>query len=331
MPLVDTFGRTIRYLRVSVTDRCNFRCHYCRPAEGIALAEQEEILSLEEMARLVRLFTELGVERVRLTGGEPLLRRNVMELIETLGALPGLEDLSLSTNALLLARHARGLREAGVGRVNISLDSLNPETFFTITRNGRLDTVLAGIDAAVAAGLGPVKVNMVVMRGINDSEITAMVDFAREKGVILRFIETMPVGEAGQEVVDRFMPAEEILQVVKEHAGSELIPVKISRGAGPARYYRISGSTAEVGVISALSQHFCEGCNRVRLTSQGSLVLCLGRVDSVDLKTPLRNGASDEEMKTRIQAAIDTKPMGHQFDAETPKSGSNHRMSALGG
>ncbi|MBF0141837.1 MAG: GTP 3',8-cyclase MoaA [Magnetococcales bacterium] len=329
--LVDSFGRRIHYLRVSVTDRCQFRCFYCRPPGGIDLAEHRELLTLEEITRLVRLFTECGIERVRLTGGEPLLRRNIMPLVAALAALPRLRELSLSTNALMLARYASDLVANGLKRVNISLDSLNPETFREITRGGDLAPVLAGIEAALRAGLHPVKVNMVVMKGINETEIPAMVEFARENGLILRFIETMPIGEPGQDSISRFVPAEVIRETVQRHFGRELRETRPpAHGNGPARYFRIGSSGGEMGIISALSQHFCEGCNRVRLTSRGRLVLCLGREDRVDLKAPLREGMEDEPLRQRIREAVAKKPERHRLDGETPNI-PPHRMSALGG
>ena len=332
MGLIDSFGRSIEYIRVSVTDRCNYRCHYCRPPKGIELNEHDEILTLEEIARLVRLFTELGVTRVRLTGGEPLLRRNVLTLIQELGALPELDDLSLSTNAHLLAPMAQELKAAGVTRVNISLDSLNQETFDKVPRGGDVTAVLAGIDAALAADLTPVKVNMVVMGGVNDHEIVPMVEFAMARGVLLRFIETMPVGEAGRDAMGSYVPADAIFDKIRARFGGEMIPTRGGRGFGPARYFKIEGAGANVGVISALSQHFCEDCNRVRLTSRGSLALCLGREDRVDLRSPLRQGASDDAMKELIREAVTNKPKRHAFSEEPEvEPAVSHRMSALGG
>ena len=312
--LVDSFGRTIRYLRVSVTDRCNLYCDYCRPANGVKLANHSQLLTLEEVARLVRLFAQLGVDRIRLTGGEPLLRRNITGLVADLARLPGIREIALSTNALLLHRFAVPLREAGLQRVNISLDSLNPEIFARITRGGQLSEVLAGIEAALQAGLQPVKVNMVVMRGVNDHEVPKMVDFARERGVMLRFIETMPIGAAGQDMSTRFVPMAQILDVIRHHSGSELIPVTQPRGSGPARYFKLGAGNAEVGVISAQSRHFCDTCNRMRLTAQGKLVLCLGRDDQMDLKTPMRNGESDDQLLACIRRAVALKPERHLFE-----------------
>ncbi|MBF0185283.1 MAG: GTP 3',8-cyclase MoaA [Magnetococcales bacterium] len=342
--LTDSFGRTIRYLRVSVTDRCNLFCNYCRLPNETLSPNNRELLDFDELVRLLRLFLALGVERIRLTGGEPLLRRNIVGLVQEIAQLPGLRELTLTTNALLLARHAAALRAAGLHRVNISLDSLHPHTFDRITQPHRLlpdlpserqevlglPAVLAGIDAALRAGLQPVKINMVVMRGINDSEIVDMVQFAHRHGLLLRFIETMPVGEAGMEMADHFIPAEEILQRIQNHFASQLIPVEDKRGSGPARYFRLADSAAELGVISARSRHFCDTCNRMRLTSKGSLVYCLGRSDRMDLKQLLRNGASDAELQAAILAAVALKPQQHEFNqSEFYRPG--NRMSALGG
>ncbi|MBF0128164.1 MAG: GTP 3',8-cyclase MoaA [Magnetococcales bacterium] len=332
MPLVDSFGRTIRYLRVSVTDRCNLACDYCRPFGEPLLPNHQELLTLEEIARLVRLFAALGVERFRLTGGEPLVRRNVIALVRELGGMAGVRELSLTTNGVLLARYARALHEAGVRRVNISLDTLTPEIFRRITRGGELAPVLEGIEAALEAGMRPVKINMVVMRGMNDHEIPEMVAFAARRGLLLRFIETMPVGQAGQEVLDRYVSAEEIFQHVRRGFGGGVVPVlhQEPQGSGPARYFRIEGTGAEVGVISARSRHFCDTCNRMRLTSKGALVLCLGSVDRVDLKTALRSGETDHQLMARIQDAVALKPERHHFDGAWDTSPTLN-MSALGG
>lgn len=328
--LVDPFKRTIRYLRVSVTDRCNYRCFYCMPGDGMEWEKRSEFLSYEELTRVIRLFTELGVDKVRLTGGEPLVRKNLTGFVEQLNKLPGLNDLSLSTNAHLLAKHAETLAKSGVSRVNISLDSLKTDVFQKITRNGDLQAVLDGIEAALAAGMHPVKINMVVMKGLNDSEIESMLDYAVKRGADLRYIETMPIGQAGMQGVDYFMPASEILHRVQQHLGEQLIPAKGNKGAGPARYYQVGSSAVRVGVISALSRHFCDDCNRVRLTAKGDLVLCLGQEDRVSLREPLRQGLSDDAMKELILDAIRHKPYSHEFH-EIGKNVSLRHMSSLGG
>ncbi|MBF0380854.1 MAG: GTP 3',8-cyclase MoaA [Magnetococcales bacterium] len=329
MALIDSFGRTIHYLRVSITDRCNLNCDYCRIDGNELLPNNDKLLSLEETGRLIKIFTQLGIERIRLTGGEPLLRNNVLSLIKEIGSLPNLQELSLSTNALLLKRYAHDLKKAGVGRVNISLDTLNPKTFSTITRGGKLQKVLDGIATAVAAGLHPVKINMVVMKGINENEVGDMVEYARHHGLILRFIETMPVGDAGKQVSDRYIPAEQILTMIKDRFSSELIPVHQKVGSGPARYYKIGNSKANIGVISARSRHFCETCNRMRLTSTGQLVLCLGHEDRSDLRKFIRDGATDEQLKEQIIRGVSLKPESHQFNNNS--HGATHQMTALGG
>ncbi len=328
--LIDSFQRPIEYVRVSVTDRCNYRCFYCMPEDGVDWDAREQFLTYEELTRAIRLFSELGVSKVRLTGGEPLARRNLTELAAQLHALPGIDDLSISTNAHLLAEHAQTLFDNGVTRVNISLDSLDPDTFARITRNGDLHKVLEGIDAAIAVGMHPVKVNMVVMKGLNDHEIESMLDYALKRGIDLRFIETMPIGSAGIDGANYLLPADEILQRLEQSLGEQLIPAKGGKGAGPARYYQIGAGPSRVGVISAMSRHFCEGCNRVRLTAQGDLVLCLGQTDRIALREPLRDGSTDEQIKALIVKAIERKPESHNFNQDTQTVGLRH-MSSLGG
>lgn len=330
MSLTDTFGRTISYLRVSITENCNFHCDYCRGAADRNRARGAEFLDWREMLRLVRLFVELGVSRARLTGGEPLLHPDFTDLVGGMAALAGMETISLSTNGALLARHAAFLKASGVERVNVSLDSLDPTTFARITRGGELVRVLAGIDAAIAAGLGPIKINMVVMNGVNDHEIPAMLAYAQERRLVLRFIETMPIGVHGQGAVRRFLSAEDILSRVREASGCDVTPVRTLYGYGPARYFCITATGLDVGIISAMSQHFCESCNRVRLTSRGELVLCLGRENRVDLKAPLRAGAGGDDLKALIIDGIARKPASHAFTLSGDGAPS-HAMTALGG
>ncbi|MEO5369963.1 MAG: GTP 3',8-cyclase MoaA [Magnetococcus sp. DMHC-1] len=330
--LQDLHGRMIRYLRLSVTERCNFRCHYCRLPAGEGEEARHESLTSAEILRLAGLFAQLGVGRFRLTGGEPLLRRDIRDLLTHMVALPGVDEVSLSTNAFLLAEMAQDLKNLGLRRVNISLDSLNPETFLQITRGGDLQPVLAGIDAALAAGLSPVKINMVVMGGINDREIPAMIAFAREKKVLLRFIETMPVGAAGAAIMGQYMSADEIRSRILASCGSDLIPVERPVGNGPANYFHLTGLGVDIGIISALSQHFCDTCNRIRLTSWGDLILCLGREDRVNLREPLRSGADDATLREWILQAIRRKPLGHAFQKHaTPQTPHPHVMATLGG
>lgn len=329
--LIDPFQRKIEYLRVSVTDKCNYRCSYCMPEEGAhPEGRYTEYLDYDEITRIIKAFSELGVWKIRLTGGEPLIRKNLPQLVQQISALPLVTDIALSTNAEHLAEQALALKEAGVTRTNISLDSLDPVKFERITRGGNLTKVLAGIDRAFAVGMTPVKVNMVVMKQTNFDEIPTMLDYASEKGINLRFIETMPIGTAGIRVMDEYVSSEQILEKLKAHVGSDLLPMLDKQEAGPARVYRISGSKAKIGVISAVSQHFCETCNRVRLTARGELALCLGQEDMVDLRTPLRAGVSDDELKNIIIAAIARKPERHHFN-ENRHNIQFRQMVSLGG
>jgi len=321
MTLQDNFGRRVEYLRLSVTDRCNYRCFYCMPEAGFVAEPRANLLRTEELTRLVGLFVGLGVHKVRVTGGEPLIRRNLAALVTELAAFPGLEDLSLTTNGDQLERFAGDLAKAGINRVNISLDSLNATTFGDITRGGDLDHVLAGIERALEVGLTPVKLNMVVMAGINDGEVEAMVDYATERECHLRFIETMPIGTSGAGTMGLYYPAQKILDRVRDHCGEELEPVTGMQGGGPASYFRAGRST--VGVISAMSR------NRVRLTAKGDLVLCLGREEAVPLGRLLRDGADDDTLRAAIVAGIQRKPEGHGFTSNEVAGGVP--MSVTGG
>jgi cyclic pyranopterin phosphate synthase len=325
--LTDRFGRRIDYLRLSVIDRCNLRCFYCRPERDQRSARVER-LAPDGFIRVAAAFARLGVSRVRLTGGEPMLRRDLESIVEGVAALRGIKDLSLSTNGYLLERRAHRLRRAGLHRVNLSLDSLDPARFRAITRLGRLERVLAGIDAALAAGLAPVKLNMVVLRGVNDDEIPALLEFAAARRLELRFIETMPLGTSGREAMSRHVPAREILERVRVHAGQDLVPVASSAGAGPARCYRLGASGATVGVIAAVSRHFCATCNRVRLSATGDLLLCLGREHRVPLRSLIESGVGDEVMEAAIRDAIRRKPWSHDF---LNGGGSAVDMSGVGG
>ena len=307
--LIDPFGRRVEYVRLSVTDKCNMRCFYCIPQGFTGFEEPENWLGFDEIERLITAFASLGVRRVRLTGGEPLVRRNLPELAARLSAIDGIEDLSLSTNAALLRQHAGALRDAGVSRINVSLDSLDPERFRQITR-GDLERVLAGLMEARRVGLSPVKINMVAMKGLNDGEFESMVDFCLENGFTLRLIETMPVGDTGRDAVDRYID----LQEVRARLASryELIP-DVMPGGGPARYVRVGGTEMRIGFITPISQHFCETCNRVRLAVDGTLYLCLGQEDKVEFRPMLRDGASHEELRDAIVRALALKPERHEF------------------
>ncbi|MHB0985527.1 MAG: GTP 3',8-cyclase MoaA [Sulfuricella sp.] len=306
--LQDRFGRRVEYLRLSVTDRCDLRCTYCIPEGFKNFEEPAHWLSFDEIERVIGAFARMGVSKVRLTGGEPLLRRKLPELVQRLNALDGVTDLSLSTNATQLAKHAAGLKKAGISRLNISLDSLDPERFSQIVRRDCLDQVLAGLMAAKEAGFAPIKINMVVMKDVNDNEIDDMVAFCIEHDFTLRMIEAMPMGETGRNA--QFLD----LQPVKERLQQRFGLIDgVMAGGGPARYLKTPDGTFTVGFITPLSQHFCDTCNRVRLSVDGTLYLCLGQDESLELRPLLRAGASDIELEEAIRAAIELKPQRHEF------------------
>jgi len=323
--LIDPFGRRIEYLRLSLTDKCNLRCFYCMPKGFKDFEQQQCWLNHDEIERVVKAFTELGVTRVRLTGGEPLTRKGISTLASRLTALPGLEDLSLSTNAVLLAKHATALKNAGVSRINISLDSLKAERFKAIT-GGDLQPVLEGLMAARQAGFSPIKINMVAMKGINDDEFEDMVEFCLKHDFTLRFIETMPMGTTGDDATNSYLD----LQTVKQRLSIsyDLIPGMMP-GGGPARYAQVNNTNLRIGFITPISQHFCETCNRVRLSVDGTLYLCLGQDDKIELRPLLRNGISDDELKAVLIDAIRLKPERHEF-REKPEQ-TVRLMSMTGG
>jgi len=307
--LVDPFGRRIEYVRVSVTDRCDLRCFYCMPRGFRDFEEPEHWLSFDEIERVMAAFARLGTRRIRLTGGEPLVRQNLPDLAARLSALPGVEDISLSTNATRLAKSAEALYAGGVRRINVSLDSLKPEVFRDITA-GKLEKVLAGLMAAKQAGFRPIKINMVVMGGVNDDEVGDMVDFCLEHGFTLRFIETMPMGETGREAAGHFVDLRRVKQRLADRF--ELIPGMMP-GGGPARYVRVAGTDLHIGFITPISQHFCETCNRVRLSVDGTIYTCLGNEHKLELRPRLRAGCSESDLEAAILEAIALKPERHEF------------------
>ena len=322
--LIDRFGRAIEYLRLSVTDRCDLRCTYCLPEGFHDFEEPSHWLSFDEIERVVGAFARLGVSRVRLTGGEPLLRRNLPDLARRLKQLPGLDDLSLSTNATQLDKHADALFKAGVSRINVSLDSLHPDRIAQISGRDVLPKILAGLAAAKQAGFAPIKINMVALQGVNDDEIETMVDYCIAQGYILRLIETMPMGETGRQA------GHLNLQPVKERLRARFGLVDgIPSGGGPARYLQKPDGSFSVGFITPISQHFCETCNRVRLSVDGTLYMCLGQNDKVEFRPLLRGGASDEDIEQAILQAIAQKPERHEFREEPAKV--IRFMSATGG
>ena len=310
--LVDRFGRTVDYVRLSVTDRCDFRCVYCM-AEDMTFVPRAQVLSLEELERVARAFVALGVRKIRLTGGEPLVRHNVMHLVRRLGRLEGLEELVMTTNGSQLDRFAAPLREAGVKRLNISVDSLDSEKFRRITRTGELDKVLRGIEAALAAGFESIKLNAVILKGRNDDEVLDLVDFALDKGLDLSFIEEMPLGLIDDH--DRaltFCSSEEVREIIGSRY--ELTPTDHDTG-GPSRYWAIPGRDNRIGFISPHSHNFCHLCNRVRVTVEGRLLLCLGNEHSTDLRSLLRDPTvNDEALRAALVRAMDLKPEKHHFD-----------------
>jgi cyclic pyranopterin phosphate synthase len=308
--LIDPFGRHIEYVRLSVTDRCNLRCSYCLPKGFDDFEVPDEWLSFEEIERLMQAFASMGLKRIRLTGGEPLVRKNLPDLVSRLSAIPGIEDLSLSSNAVLMERQAEALKQAGVTRLNISLDTLRADRFAEITGGGRLDKVMAGLMAAKAAGFAPIKINMVAMKGVNDDEYDAMVDFCIEHDFTLRFIETMPVGSTGRWASSHYQDLGEVRENLKQRF--ELVP-GVMPGGGPARYERVIGTDLRIGFITPISRHFCETCNRVRLSADGQLYLCLGQNARYDLREVLRSGASEAELQAAIQEALALKPQRHEF------------------
>lgn len=309
--LIDKFGRRIDYIRLSVTDRCDFRCVYCM-TEDMTFLPRKQILSLEELYRVAQAFTELGVKKIRLTGGEPMVRTDVMSLIEQLGKLPGLEELLLTTNGAQLDKYAVPLRQAGVNRINISIDSLDAERFKRISRVGKLEKVLAGIDAAVAAGFNRIRLNSVIMNGYNEDEVLPLTDFALGRGIDIAFIEEMPLGEASEH--DRRETTCSNDWVRAEIEKKYQLVNSASRTAGPSRYAQVVDRESRIGFISPVTHNFCEDCNRVRVTVEGRLLLCLGNEHSVDLRQILRDDTqTDDDLKRAIVASMDIKPERHFF------------------
>ena len=326
--LIDRFGRHVTYVRLSVTDRCDLRCIYCM-SDKMTFLPRQQLLTLEELARLGRCFSELGVTKLRVTGGEPLVRHNVIWLFERLGELSGIRDLTITTNGTQLGRYARALKDAGVSRVNISLDTLKADRFNKITRGGRIERTLAGLDAALAAGFRRIKLNCVILKNRNHDEVADLVRFAIERGVDISFIEEMPLGVIGDHNrAEVYYSSDAIRRDLAEHYN--LLPTNETTG-GPSRYFRIAGQDIRVGFISPHSHNFCGACNRVRVTAEGRLLLCLGQEHSADLRRAVRaNPTDDERVKTVIVEAMAKKPRGHEFDLSRQPSIVRH-MSMTGG
>jgi cyclic pyranopterin phosphate synthase len=312
--LKDSFARVIDYLRISITDKCNLRCIYCMPSDGVAPARHADILNYEEIIRIATAAARLGVRKIRLTGGEPLVRKNIAFLVSSLRTIPGIEDLSLTTNGILLEQHAQTLADAGLDRVNISIDSFRPDRYREITRGGNLEAVLRGIRAAEQAGLRPLKINMVPMRGMNEDEILDFAKLTIDTERHVRFIECMPVGSVNFWDSGKYVTTDEIRRII-ETLGP-LSPVR-ARKNGPSKYYRIEGAKGVIGFISALTHHYCGDCNRLRLTADGKLRPCLFSETEIDIRSAIRAGVPDEEIERLLKLSIEVKPKGHLLDSST--------------
>lgn len=328
MRLVDQFGRAVNYIRLSITDRCDFRCTYCM-SEEMQFLSRNEVLSLEECARLVKVFVSLGVSKVRITGGEPLVRKNALWLFEEIGQLDGLNELVVTTNGSQLTKQALALKKAGVKRINISIDSLKPERFHKITRTGNLEQVLAGLEASIHAGFSGIKINTVLMRGINDDETADLVQFAVDKKIDISFIEEMPLGAVDHARESTFVSNADTLKLLQSKYS--LLPSTENSG-GPARYWRVADTLTKIGFISPHSHNFCESCNRVRITCKGELYLCLGQEDKVDLMPLMREHPNDDQPLIKaIQNSMAIKPKGHDFDLRRAEPAVIRFMSHTGG
>ena len=331
-PLVDNFSRRIRYLRVSVTDRCNYRCSYCMPEElsdQLVFESRSAVLTFEELERLVRVFAKLGVRKVRLTGGEPTVRNGIVELAQRIAGVPGIDQLVMTSNGHLLGDLAAPLAAAGVSAVNISLDTLDDAKFHTLTGRGDLARVRAGVDAAVAAGMR-VKTNAVALHGINDGELVALCEYAWSRGAVPRFIEHMPMSDGALYAAAAELSAAQIRRLLEAALGPLIADAGPGRDPGPARYWRVAATGREVGIISAMTEHFCDDCNRLRLTATGSLHACLGHDDAISLRDVIRNGGSDDDVVRSIAAAVTGKRAGHVFERSGAGAPRQH-MIGIGG
>lgn len=326
--LIDRFDRKITYLRISVTDRCDLRCIYCM-SDDMQFVPRSQLLTLEEITRVGKSFVDLGVNKIRITGGEPLTRQNILKVFEELGQLDGLDDLTITTNATQLTQYARALHGAGVTRINISLDTLRPDRFRQITRVGKLEKTLSGIDAALAAGFQRIKINAVILKHINHDEVTELVEFARDRCIDISFIEEMPLGTVNDHFrAETYYSSDDILADLRQQY--EIIATTEKSG-GPARYYRMPDSETRIGFISPHSHNFCDTCNRVRLTAEGRLLLCLGQEHSKDLRRVVRaHPGDDEALRKAIVQSMQIKPKGHSFDINTQEVILRH-MNVTGG
>lgn len=326
--MFDNYARNIDYLRVSVTNKCNLRCRYCMPEEGIEDIGHENILTLEELGRLVKVAARIGIRKVRLTGGEPLVRRNISNLIAEIAAIPKISDIAITTNGVFFADMAEELKKAGLNRVNFSLDSLDPKRFQYITSRGNLNDVIRSIAKAMEMGMGPIKINTVVMKGINDHEILDFVELAKKMPLHVRFIEFMPVGDLPFYKTDRVVTVDDIGQIIRQKY--ELTKSAAIQGNGPAKSYQIRGGLGTVGFISAMSDHFCGECNRIRMTADGKLRSCLFGKNELNMKLALKNSASDDKIAEIFTKAIKEKPNRHHMD-EGWGADNKRKMYQIGG
>ncbi len=304
--MIDSYGRNINYLRISITDLCNLRCKYCMPEKGIEKIPHNEILRLEEIEELARIFVSLGVNKIRITGGEPLIRKGILNLIENIGKIEGLKDFAMTTNGIFLKKYAKDLKNAGLNRVNISLDTLNEEKYRDITKGGDIKEVLKGIEEAKKVGLTPIKLNVVLIGGLNEDEIEDFVDLTKNENIDVRFIELMPIGQAKDWSLDKFISNKIVLEKVKEL--KEITKEDIS---SPAKYYKLPNSKGKVGLINPISCKFCDNCNRIRLTADGKIKTCLHSNEEIDLRTPLRKG---EDLRKIITDVVINKPKEHNLE-----------------
>ncbi|MEZ5402028.1 MAG: GTP 3',8-cyclase MoaA [Bryobacteraceae bacterium] len=314
MPLIDTYGRLHDNLRISVTDRCNIRCFYCMPEADVAFVPRSEILDLEEIERFARVAASLGVRKIRITGGEPLIRKNLPFLVERLAAIPGIEDLSLTTNGVLLGDHARALRDAGLRRVNIHLDTLDAARFRQITRRDDFDRVLAGIDACLALGYHPIKINAVAVADLVEPDIVPLARFGRERGIEIRYIEFMPLDAQGLWLRDKVLTMDRMLAMLTSEIGP-LEPLPDADPRAPATEFRFADGIGSVGFIASVTKPFCLNCNRLRLTADGKVRYCLFAIEETDVKTALRDGSSDDAIAAIIRGAVERKWIGHEINS----------------
>lgn len=326
--MVDNNNRIINYLRLSVTDKCNLRCIYCMPEEGVKFMPHAEILTYEEMLVIIKLCIQKGIRKLRLTGGEPLIRKGVIDFIKKVSELDGLEEVTLTTNGVYLKEFAHSLRQSGIYRINVSMDTLRPDRFFNITRRDLFDRVREGIEEAESTGLNPIKINVVIMKGVNDDEILDFAQLTYSKPYHVRFIELMPVGDPEKWIPHRFISTREVFDKISTLG--KVTPVSSDLLAGPARRFTLEGSKGEIGLIGALSYHFCENCNRLRLTADGKLRGCLFSDSETDIKGPLRNGANEQYILKLIEETIQNKPRSHGQAVWQPRKCSRS-MNGIGG